>query len=349
MNYHKSFDIKPLSVPLTRIYSVGDYLPSQKVQSNHLFEDLDSDRKYGIPTTWMSETMGIVERRVAAENTKPSELAILAAREAIESCTEIHPDQIDMVLYCGIERNYTEPATAHAVQDGLGLKAHRVFDISNACFGFNDGIDIANNFISSGSAKYVLLVTGEIMTRIYPSFIKQLKKGVSVHKARNLIGWFSLGDAGGAMIIGPSEPEDHRGFRIFRNNIDSSHVDKCHYELNTDGEYHGEMKMGKIVARGFQLHKEIIYTTMKSVGWEKFDKLLTHQTGRRNFEQIAKLGIVESEDILKTYDVLGNITSATLPVSYKKMINDVTLNKGCRIGGCFGGSGLTTGQFCYNY
>ena len=91
------------------------------------------------------------------------------------------------------------------------------------------------------------------------------------------------------MIIGPSEPEDHRGFRVFRNNIDSSHVDKCHYELNTDGE----MKMGKIVARGFQLHKEIIYTTMKSVGWKKFDKLLTHQTGRRNFEQIAKLGRVK--------------------------------------------------------
>ena len=198
--------------PSTRIYSVGDFLPSQRVQSNHLFEEIDSERRYGISTTWMSEVMGIVERRVASPDMKPSDLAIHAGREALDSCPEINPDDIDMVLYCGIERDFTEPATAHAVQDGLGLKANRVFDVMNACFGFNDGIDIANNYIISGSAKYVLLVTGEIMTRIYPSFLKQMKDGVSVHQARNLIGWFSLGDAGGAMIIGCSEAGVREGF-----------------------------------------------------------------------------------------------------------------------------------------
>jgi len=349
MRLHRSLITTPLNEPATRILSAGSYLPKNIVKSSDLFEEIGTERLYDIPTNWMDEKMGIHERRVSEPGSKPSELAIHAARKAIDNYPEVHQDQIDMVIFCGIERDQSEPATAHSVQHALGLKARHAFDISNACFGFNDGIEIANNFIKSGSAKYALVVTGEVITKIIPSFIRQMKIGVSRSKAKNLIGWLSLGDAGGAMLIGPSEPGDCRGFKTFRNNIDSSHVDKCSYVLGDDGEYHGEMKMARIVAHGFRLHKEIINQTLSNVGWQQFDRLLTHQTGRKNFEQIAGLGIVEPKNMIKTYELLGNITTATLPLSCEKMLCDGTLVSGCRIGGCFGGSGLTTGQFCYQY
>ena len=349
MNYISTLEVNAYTEPATRILSVGTSLPEEVVMSDHLFEEFSSETNYGIPINWMSETMGISERRVADAGTKSSDLAIQAARRALEAHDWINPAKIDVVIFCGIERDRIEPATAHTVQHALGLKANHAFDVSNACFGFNDGIEIANSFIKSGLAEYVLVTTGEVITKIVPSFIKQLQDGVSVKDARNLIGWFSLGDAGGAMLIGPSERGDNRGFKLFNNNIDSSHVDKCQYELGADGEYHGEMKMARIVAAGFRLHKEIIYSTMRSAGWEKFDRLLTHQTGRKNFEQISELGIVEPESMIRTYPKLGNITTATLPVSFERLMNDDTIDPGCRIGGCFGGSGLTTGQFCYNY
>lgn len=140
----------------TKILSTGEYLPSEIVKSGDLFSEIGTESKYDIPTYWMSEKMGIVERRMASEDTKPSDLAIPTTKDAISN-SGIDASQIDIVILCGIERDQPEPATAHTVQDELGLKAAYAFDIANACFGFIDGMNVASRFINSGIARYVSL------------------------------------------------------------------------------------------------------------------------------------------------------------------------------------------------
>ena len=105
----------------------------------------------------MSEKMGIIERRVAPSDAKPSDLAIPAARKAIEAATDIKPEEIDLVIFCGIERDQPEPATAHVIQDKLGLNARYALDIANACFGFVNAMEIATNYISCGIVKLSLI------------------------------------------------------------------------------------------------------------------------------------------------------------------------------------------------
>jgi len=221
MNFHASMKVGTTLYPQTRILSVGDYLPKNTVKSDHLLEEIGTEAKYGIPTNWLSECMGIKERRFSKQGVLPSNLAIRAGREAIDSYNNINIDEIDLIMFCGIEKDQTEPATAHTVQSSLGLKCKYTFDISNACYGFNDGVEIANAYIASGMARYALITTGEVFSKVIPSFMRQLKKGQNLTRAQNLIGWMSLGDAGGAMLIGPSKLGDPRGFMAFHKNIDS--------------------------------------------------------------------------------------------------------------------------------
>ena len=346
MNHHVALRINNALEKKAQILSVGTYLPDQIVKSDDLFEEIKSEQNYGIPTDFMSKGMGIKERRMSCESALPSELAIPAARRALENIPEIDHHKIGLVVFCGIERDQPEPATAHTIQNALGLKADNVFDIANACMGFVDGVKIASKYITTGIVEYALVTTGEVSTRVLRSFVKQLKAGVDIEQANRLIGGLSVGDAGGAVVMGLSESS---GFELFNNSADSSHIDKCIYRVREDGSIDGQMLMARILAQGIKMHREAINQTLAGLGWDEFDWLLSHQTGRRNFEAFAKMTGIKQERMIKTYEKLGNTTTATLPLGWDKLSKGGMVSPGDKIGGLFAGSGLATCQFGLYY
>lgn len=335
------------SLPRAKIISAGRYLPKQIVKSDDLFSEFDSETKYGIATNWMSKEMGIIERRMSEADASPSSLAIPAAREAIDSIPDFNPDHIDMVIFCGIERDQPEPATAHLIQKKLGLKASFAFDVSNACFGFIDGLRIAQKFITSNTVRYALIVTGEIPTKLTTSFLAQLKKGMPLKEAKKIVGFLSVGDAGGAIVVGQAAPTEPAGFDTFRTESSSIHYEKCYYKHLPNGEFEGQMLMARIVAHTLKLQKSIFDETMATAGWDKPDFLLTHQVGKKSFDEVANIGITPKDRMIKSFDQLGNITSATFPVNHYDLIHDPRLKPGDKIFGCYSGSGIVVGQFGY--
>jgi len=349
MNYAPTFDkhqIKQQNAK-TKIYSVGSFLPSQIVKSDDLLAEIRSDSRYEMSTDWISQKMGIIERRVAQPDASPSSLAIPACEEAIENAPDIRPDTIDMVIFTGIERDQPEPATAHVIQDRLGLNAKYTFDVANACFGFVNGIEMASQYIRSGAVRYALICTGETPTKVLYSIVDELKMGVDQKTFRKMLGGLSVGDAGGAVIVGPSD--DDSGFELFNTESISHHIDKCIYHWRPDGRVGGQMQMGAIVNAIVNEHRTLIEDTLDKLRWTGFDWTLTHQMGARPFEKLGKLTGVQPKTMIKTYHLLGNITSATFPVGFKKLIQENTLSRGDKIGGCFAGSGLAIGQFGYTY
>lgn len=173
----------------TQMIGVGTYLPKQVVKSDDLMQEVDTEKRYGMPYNWMSQKMGIIERRMASSSTSPSTLAIRAAEDAFHSCPDFNRDQIDAVIFCGIERDKPEPATAHIIQNALGLKANHVFDVANACYGFVDGLKLASALVESAMITHALVVTGEVTTRILRTIVDTLKKGISTEEAKTLMGW----------------------------------------------------------------------------------------------------------------------------------------------------------------
>ena len=343
MNYHASFRLDG-NIKNTKILSSGVYLPDQIVSSESIFTEFGSDLNYGIATDWMSETMGIEERRVSDSNDMPSDLAAKASKECLSN-SNINPDEIDIVLYCGIERDQAEPATAHTVQRKVGLNAGLAFDVSNACFGFIDGLRIANQFIDSGSARYALLCTGETSSNMTKNIIDQLKSGVDKKKAVKMLGFLSLGDAGGALLLGPSE--DNAGFKAFETQSSSLHHNKCFYRYKSDGTVDAQMLMAQIVAKTYRMQEELIGPTMDRIGWDSAEYLLTHQVGKKSFDQVADAGVVNRSRMIKSFDKMGNITSATFPVNHHQLMQRDDHKPGDRVYCCYSGSGIVIGQFGY--
>jgi len=330
----------------TKVMGVGSYLPEQRVTSDEIMQDIGTEQKYGMRHDWMSAGMGIIERRMVTDDQRPSQLAIEAANNALESCPDLDLDLIDAVIFCGIERDRPEPATAHVIQRALGLNANHVFDVANACFGFFEGLKLASSLIESGTIKYGLIVTGEVTTKMSRIVAKQLKKGLPMAEAKHLWGMLSVGDAGGAMIVGPAK-DGHSGFMKFHQTSKSQYSELCHYNWKPNGEVEAHMDMGKIVARGLQLNKQIYREALDELGWDSVDWAIAHQTGDAAFEHAMALHRLDKRKIVKTYPKLGNVTTATLPLSFQKLIDSGNLNAGDKVGGLFAGSGLVAGQFCY--
>ncbi|MFT6005824.1 MAG: 3-oxoacyl-[acyl-carrier-protein] synthase III [Pseudoalteromonas tetraodonis] len=333
--------------PKIRILSVGSFLPSNIIKSNDLFDEIKSETFYNTPRTWMSEKVGIVERRASSLDDLPSSLALPAAQQALEACENLNPDDIDLVIFCGIERDQPEPATAHTINHQLGLKAKHCFDLANACYGFMEAMQTASMYIKAGETKKALIVTGEISTHVMRKVVDELKQGIDPLEARKKLGALTVGDAGGAVIMGESYGYDCPGFELFNTTVDSSHGDKCTYRHNKKGGISGQMLMGPISKAVVSMQQGLFADTMKRLGWEKADWVISHQMGKPPFDRIQKMSGVEETKMIKTYPHLGNITSATFAVNYHNLMNNGSVRAGDKVLGCFAGSGLAIGQVGY--
>jgi 3-oxoacyl-[acyl-carrier-protein] synthase-3 len=145
------------SLPV-EIAGLGRYLP-ERVLDNHELE-----RMVDTSDEWIVQRTGISERRLAADHEATSDLAIAAARQALEAA-EIEGAELDAVLVATCTPDYSFPATACLVQSALG--ADRAFgaDLEAACSGFLFGLSWATSLISAGMARNVLLVGAETLSR----------------------------------------------------------------------------------------------------------------------------------------------------------------------------------------
>lgn len=333
--------------PKIRILSVGSFLPSNIIKSDDLLDEIKSETQYNIERTWMSEKVGIVERRASALDALPSDIALPAAQEALDNCEDLDPDDINLVIFCGIERDQPEPATAHRINHSLGLKARHCFDLANACYGFMEAMQTASMYIKCGETRKALIVTGEVSTHVMRKVVDELKGGLDLREARKKLGALTVGDAGGAVIMGASYGYDSPGFELFNTTVDSSHGDKCIYRHNKRGGISGQMLMGPISKAVVSMQKGLFADTMSRLGWEKADWVISHQMGKPPFDKIQEMSGVEEQRMVKTYPFLGNITSATFAVNYHNLMKNGNVTPGDRILGCFAGSGLAIGQLGY--
>lgn len=105
----------------SRIESIGSYVPEQKISSEELMDEIQSETRFNVPNTWLEDLTGIRSRRFAGPEAYPSDLAIEAGRAALEKCG-MDPKDIAMVIYCSIDRDWVEPAPLASCSAAAGLQ-----------------------------------------------------------------------------------------------------------------------------------------------------------------------------------------------------------------------------------
>lgn len=143
-----------------RILGTGRYLPAQ-VRTN-----AELDILLGEPVDqWLVENVGIRERRLMASDEVTSDLAVHAARQAIERAG-ITPTDLDLIIVATDTPDYVSPGTASVVQYKLGAPRAGTFDVNAACAAWVLGVDIAARYLMTDPAYRNILVVGAYgMTR----------------------------------------------------------------------------------------------------------------------------------------------------------------------------------------
>lgn len=297
-----------------KIAGIGAYLPDMKVTSEELMHDAKS-KNFGVHPKFLERFSGIKERRFSNNNEAPSALAIEASKNAIKDAS-ISPEDIDLILYCGIDRDYVEPATAHKVQVELGAKNADCLDITNACHGVMNGISIANAYISSGSAENILVCTGEKPSNVTFDAIKKLSGSKDRKLFRRLMGALTVGDAGGALLISKKDSNNESGCQWMAFQSKGEYEKYCYYRYNDDGlEF--QMLMEEISNTAVDMHRQMIDSTYKKLDWtpESISHIYCHQAGAKPHFEMAKLARQPIKKAPQTYIKYGNLTSATIPVN----------------------------------
>lgn len=329
---------------MTRAYivSTGSVLGEKSIATETLLRQAGLE-KFGIDPQTLNTELGIKNVPRTSKTTRPSELAITAAERALAKFPG-SPHDIGFLAFCGIERDSTEPATAHRIKQALGMRYAMGHDISDACHGFTQGVRTARAMIESGQVKFAMVVTGERSSIRSDQVAEMFVRGeLSSDRVRTTKGVFSLGDAGGAVILGASEGDS--GIVDMYTYTDSRWGELCQFqnfghEVGIPPAF--GMNMERICSVTVKAIREHGLPYLEKIGWGggNFDWLIQHQVGEAPYLKTLELFQVDPAKSLPIYPNCGNLASASMPVALDLMDSKGMIKSGDRVVWLSSGSGI---------
>lgn len=313
------------------IVGTGSYVPERVLTNDDLSKIVDTSDE------WITTRTGIKERRIAAKDELTSDMAARAALAALEQA-KVEPKEIDLILVATATPDMLFPATACFVQKKIGANKAACLDIAAACAGFLFGIEIAQQFITSGTYDTVLVIGAEKLSSI------------TNWTDRNTCVLF--GDGAGAAVL------QHRGRA---HGVISAHI-------GSDGEYSDILFMPgggsktPITAENAHLHLATIHMTGKEVYKQAVTAMLRaskkaleqagltiddiscvipHQANLRIIDAIADRLKIPREKVFVNLEKYGNTSAAAVAIALDEANRSGRIKQGDYVLMVVFGGGLT--------
>ncbi|HEY0663205.1 MAG TPA: beta-ketoacyl-ACP synthase III [Thiobacillaceae bacterium] len=316
----------------SRILGTGSYLPA------HILTNADLEKLVETNDQWIVERTGIRERHIAAEGEFTSDLAVAAARAALEAAG-VAADDIDLLLVATTTPDLVFPSTACIVHSKLGMTSGKpAFDLQAVCSGFVYALSVADQFIKTGAAKHVLVIGAETLSRI-----------TDWNDRSNCILW---GDGAGAVVLGASSEPG-----IIATHI---HADGRHKDLlrTTSGPSTGLNAPAVMRMEGNAVFKVAVNTldrivdeTLEANGLSKsdIDWLVPHQANIRIISATAKKLGMSMDNVVTTVSGHGNTSAASVPLAFDVAVRDGRIQRGQTVLMEAFGGGFTWGSALLKY
>lgn len=290
----------------------------------------ESDARAGL----LQSLAGIAERRQWHEGTSFMDAAAMAGRKAIaESGADLA--EIGLLIDTSVCRERLEPSSAVTVHDLLGLPSTCInFDVSNACLGFLNGIQVAGSMIETGMIDYALVVDGEGTREIHDNTINRLlEPNRTIYDLFENFASLTLGSGSAAMVLGrhSDNPGSHRIVRGFFRS------DSMHHELCVGSLEQMRTDTKALLDAGTDLAK-IAWDNADKDDWHDMDLYVLHQVSRVHTNAMIDVLGLDDSRVPKTSPTFGNQGPAAIPFTLAQ--NAPNLSAGDRVL-CMGiGSGL---------
>ena len=312
------------------ITGVGGYLPDEVLTNADLAKVMDTS------DDWIFERTGIHQRRRAAPDQAASDLAVQAAKRALQAAGRTAED-LDLIIVATTTPDLTFPATAAIVQRKLGAPMGIAFDVQAVCSGFVYALSVADGFIARGHAKCGLVIGAETMTRILD------------WEDRTTCVLF--GDGAGAVVVQPVAGQgttSDRGLLSFALRCEGEKQDL----LYVDGGPSTTGQVGKLRMQGGQVFRHAVVNIAEAIeaASEKagvplgeVDWFVPHQANQRILKGVAdRLGIDEHK-VISTIAQHANTSAASIPLALDVAVRDGRIKPGDLVLLEAMGGGLTWG------
>jgi 3-oxoacyl-[acyl-carrier-protein] synthase III len=333
------------------VESFGYELPETVITSLSLEERLAPIyNKLNIRYGRLEMMTGIRERRFWNDGVTPSQASIKAAEKAI-SKSGVNKEDIGCLLHTSVSRDFLEPATATVVHDSLGLPSTAtIFDISNACLGFINGMVTLANMIELGQVRAGIVVGCENSKRLIDTTIDKLSTDPDItrDKLKLALATLTLGSGAVAAVLTHSSLS-RNGHRLLggvtraasqHNNLCRIEADASFLDLDELPDMH--TKSTELLKNGAKLVPDTWEDTKQELGWKNsdVDRFFTHQVSVVHSRRLFKtMGLDKAKDF-PTVEYLGNIGSVSLPITMAIGIDQGCLNPGDKVAMLGIGSGL---------
>jgi 3-oxoacyl-[acyl-carrier-protein] synthase III len=297
------------------VLGCGSYLPERILTNAELATRLDTSDE------WIVQRTGIRERHVAAEGEFTSHLAIKAARAALHHA-RLDAQSIDLIVLATSTPDNTFPATAVAVQEGLGINHGAAFDLQAVCSGFVFALATADNFLRAGSYKCALVIGAETFSRI----LDWNDRGTCV----------LFGDGAGAVVLEAQTEAgktSDRGVLTTHLRSDGRHKSK----LYVDGGPSSTQTVGLLRMEGREVFKhavgmitDVIVDAFNATGLtaDDIDWFIPHQANKRIIDASAHKLHIAPQKVVLTVDLHGNTSAASIPLALAVAVKDGRVKKG---------------------
>ncbi|QCO68790.1 ketoacyl-ACP synthase III [Luteimonas yindakuii] len=319
-----------------RIAGTGSYLPANAVSNDELAKRVDTSDE------WIASRTGIRNRHVAAEGETTCDLAYHASVRALEAAG-VDASELDLIVLGTTTPDIIFPSTACLLQHRLGVAGCGAFDVNAACSGFIYALSIAEKFIRAGSARTVLVVGAETLTRM----IDWNDRATCV----------LFGDGAGAVVL---KADTETG--ILSTHL---HADGGKKELlwNPVGVSVGfdenapnagvriNMTGNEVFKHAVRALDSVVEETLAANGLDRhdIDWLIPHQANLRIIEATAKRLDMPMERVVVTVDQHGNTSSGSVPLALDVAVRSGRVQRGqLLLLEAFGG-GFTWGSALLRY
>ena len=293
----------------------GSYLPTRVLTNAELAVSVDTT------DDWIVERTGIRQRHIAADGELTSDLAVAAARRALDAAGMTSAD-IDLIIVATATPDQTFPACATVVQHKLGMAHGAAFDIAAVCSGFLYALSVADAMLVSGAAQTALVIGAETFSRL----LDWTDRGTCV----------LFGDGAGAVVLRAEESAGtnaDRGILATRLHSDGRYNDL----LFVDGGPGSTGTVGKLRMKGREVFRHAVVNlaavmtevlaaadlVVADVAW-----VVPHQANMRILEGTAKKLGLDPARVVIAVDRHANTSAASVPLALDAAVRDGRIARG---------------------
>ena len=300
----------------SRITGTGSHLPPRRVSNADLARELAAR---GIETSddWIVERTGIRARHFAADGVACSDLALAAARAALQAAGREAAD-IDLIIVATSTPDMVFPSTACILQQKLGVHGCPAFDVQAVCSGFVYALTLADSLIRTGSASRALVIGSEVFSRILD------------FDDRTTCVLF--GDGAGAVVL---EASNEPGLLASDLHADGRHVGiLCVPGTVAGGKVLGDPTLKMDGQAVFKLAVGVLENAARAVLAKAgkteadIDFLIPHQANIRIMQSTARKLKLAADKLIVTVDEHGNTSAASIPLALDVAVRDGRIRHG---------------------